>query len=404
MKKCVRLGAACLLVAAAADACSCVPSPVCKSMWSADAVLTARAIAKGNGDGTNISFTLQVQEVLRGAAPSTVEVWTARQDAMCGYPFQIGIEYLVFMRREGGRLVTGLCTGTKPVADAGEDLNYLLRAGRLPATLSPRPSYVYGRVKLLDRWPMRGTTVLARGDNGDEEHAVTGDNGEFNFYDLPSGRYEVVVEGAARKRVDLTAGSCTDLAIQSRAVAELWGRLLTSGGEPEPASEVRLEPWAGTDLHASTTGKDGRFQFQAPPGRYYLTARPAGEGTVVYYPGVTSRQDATPVDLRTDAGVTGIWFRMPERAVRVVTGKVENESGRPVEKATVYWGGEAANGKGLTGEDGGFRLETTAGRLEVWAETAVCPGVRSLRVRLNGGEATPVLLRLSCGSKPGTGQ
>lgn len=401
MEECVRLGAACLVVATAAYACSCLPAPVCRSMWSADAVFTAKAVAKVDAS----VFTLQVGEVFRGATPATVEVSTSSRDAMCGYPFQIGHDYLVYAQRNSGRLVTGLCSGTKRTADAGQDLPYLRRAGRWPAALSPRPSYVFGRVSLLDRWPVRGAAVVARKEGGAEERAATGENGDFDFYDLPSGRYEIVVEEAGRKKVEVAAGSCVEVPVNSRAAAELWGRLFRTDGGPDPGSELRLEPATPTGEYlTSTPNKDGTFQFQAPPARYYLAAKPAGESAVIYYPGVQSKQDATPLDLRAGTGVSGVWFHLPSRAVQVVTGRVVDEAGRPIRNATVFWGGESRNGTGLSGDDGEFRFETAPGRLEIWAEATACPGVRSMKLRVAGGETTSVQIRLACGSETGADQ
>jgi hypothetical protein len=66
---------------------------------------------------------LDAIESWKGAAGHDIELWTGRGGGDCGYEFQLAEAYLVFARRTpNGRLVTGLCTNTRPLAEAVTEL------------------------------------------------------------------------------------------------------------------------------------------------------------------------------------------------------------------------------------------------------------------------------------------
>lgn len=78
------------------------------------------------GDGKQIRFHVRTpfkQEEEK--APESIEVWTPFGE--CGYDFQPGETYLVYADEdeETSVLSTGVCTRTRRVSDAGEDLAYL---------------------------------------------------------------------------------------------------------------------------------------------------------------------------------------------------------------------------------------------------------------------------------------
>ena len=78
------------------------------------------------GDGKQIRFRVKSsfkQEEESGEG--SLEVWTPFGD--CGYDFQIGETYLVYADddEETSVLTTGVCTRTKRLSDAGDDLAYL---------------------------------------------------------------------------------------------------------------------------------------------------------------------------------------------------------------------------------------------------------------------------------------
>ena len=73
--------------------------------------------------GKRIRF--KVRTVFRGKEEETLEVWTPFGD--CGFNFQVGETYLVYADddEESDVMTTGVCTRTRRLSDAGDDLAYL---------------------------------------------------------------------------------------------------------------------------------------------------------------------------------------------------------------------------------------------------------------------------------------
>ncbi len=59
----------------------------------------------------------------KGTEEPKVKVNTATNDAVCGYPFKAGREYLIYGKRDRhGEFHASLCSGTKLINDAAGDL------------------------------------------------------------------------------------------------------------------------------------------------------------------------------------------------------------------------------------------------------------------------------------------
>jgi hypothetical protein len=114
---------ACLRLAlwpASADACSCAgPGSACAAVGRADTVFVGRVVSSSVGQ-----VDLAVVEPLRG-----VQDWQVRINngpGNCAYGFTTGESYLVYTyRTPDGQMWTSMCSRTRPVADAAEDLAYL---------------------------------------------------------------------------------------------------------------------------------------------------------------------------------------------------------------------------------------------------------------------------------------
>jgi hypothetical protein len=82
---------------------------------------------------------MKVSDVFRGEIGEGVDVFTSTSSASCGYEFSRGGTYLVYAYRQPstGRWGTGICSRTRPVDKAGEDLAYLraMRRGDMLSTL-----------------------------------------------------------------------------------------------------------------------------------------------------------------------------------------------------------------------------------------------------------------------------
>ncbi len=145
--------------------CSCVePRPPEEAFVQADAVFVAQVTGDGNSlwdriqkdiaqaynqfvpplphtlvtrlYERNISF--EVQDSWQGVATTQITVRTGQGGGDCGYGFQQDKPYLVYAHESpDGSLYTSICSRTAPLANAGEDLDYLQTVPKLELTNSP---------------------------------------------------------------------------------------------------------------------------------------------------------------------------------------------------------------------------------------------------------------------------
>jgi hypothetical protein len=135
----------------------------------------------------------------RGSQPSNVSVLTAGSGAACGYTFKEGQRYLVYASRntQTPELVTGICSRTRSLAEAADDLQFLqtLSApsdrGRLYGTvthwerdISTRQPRDYGAVPNV-RVNVRGVDMVV--------DTRTDDAGRYEVR-LPPGTYAVTFQ------------------------------------------------------------------------------------------------------------------------------------------------------------------------------------------------------------------
>lgn len=121
-----------LVGARAARACSCLPPAP-----PGDAASRAAAVFEGRTFGARreqneLRFSFEVTRVWKGEVAPSVEVVTAIHSAACGRSFELGVPYVVYASaRDDGTLVDNLCSRSRMVADAVEDLD-TLGVGRPP--------------------------------------------------------------------------------------------------------------------------------------------------------------------------------------------------------------------------------------------------------------------------------
>jgi hypothetical protein len=74
----------------------------------------------------NLSVTFKVKESWKRVKGRTVSVITSPSAANCGYNFQVGESYLVYVEYlSGENMLTSFCSRTRRILDAVEDLNVL---------------------------------------------------------------------------------------------------------------------------------------------------------------------------------------------------------------------------------------------------------------------------------------
>jgi len=121
------------LMPGAARACTCLPPPPpAEALADADAVFLGKVarIATAPAEANRLArvrVTFVVREAWKGVGAVYTDVYTARDGASCGYGFRKEETYLVYAYAgDGGRtLQTSLCTRTRPLDQAAEDLAVL---------------------------------------------------------------------------------------------------------------------------------------------------------------------------------------------------------------------------------------------------------------------------------------
>jgi len=139
-------------------ACTCaLPGPPAEELAKSTAVFAGKVIGLNMPIGRVIRstdpvrVTFRVYAVWKGPAHDRLVVTTARGGASCGYPFSRGSEYLVYARGTASSLETGICSRTRLLSAAGEDLAALGRGTALPTEHPVRstPGRVLERVIVL---------------------------------------------------------------------------------------------------------------------------------------------------------------------------------------------------------------------------------------------------------------
>lgn len=120
--------------AAPALACTCAaPDGAADGLKRSTAVFRGRVseisrsfwdrIGLTNSGGHRVKFA--VVRHWKGTTSKTVEVATRLSGEACGFPFEVNKEYLVYLVVEPKDIQTGICTGTKHIADAEHEMKQL---------------------------------------------------------------------------------------------------------------------------------------------------------------------------------------------------------------------------------------------------------------------------------------
>jgi hypothetical protein len=197
-----------LLLPSRADACSCVGGlPICQTFWEADAVFAGEVLSIDPvPDGADPAFSrkrvrFQVQETWRGGVEGVVEIRTGAGGGDCGYRFERGETYLVYAHGHEGTLSTSICTRTKKLAAATEDLQYIRTALQAEAT-----GHIYGTVRRQQSRTTGEPDRVAAGYKvtlSNDKRTWTSETnaeGRFEFTGIPAGTYAITLGTSSTER------------------------------------------------------------------------------------------------------------------------------------------------------------------------------------------------------------
>jgi hypothetical protein len=408
-------------------ACSCAETrPTCEEFGSAKAVFIGKVIgakeqrqARGD-DGSTTTYDVgeiyfKVEETFLGVKGARVVIHSGTGGGDCGYWFRRGQRYLVYAYGESlEALGTNICTRTRLLANAEEDLEFLRNLPR-----KGTGARIYGSVAAAlkdpksSAWrtptPLEGVTVKIEGPQRTFD-AVTDSKGEYELTGLPAGSYKVhaVVPDYYRqdeywmRKIELNDRGCAREDFFAQNDSGITGHVFKPDGTPLAKANVELMPVereAIQRLSGDETWADEKGEYEleeVPPGRYLLginlSSSPDDEQPYprTFYPGVTDRSRATVIEIGLGQKLKDIDIHLPPQAIaHLVRGFVVWPDGSLAKAVDIYledvdYPGWCVNGcAGKTEEQGRFELRGFAGykyRVVSTAERSPADGKENVNV------------------------
>jgi hypothetical protein len=357
------------LSAASASACSCagVQTP-CHAFGEASAVFVGTVIENkfvrtkdGDFEHEMRSVRLSIDTPFRGVEGAEVEVTTGMGGGDCGFNFRQSQQYLVYAHAYEGKLSTSICSRTRLVANAQEDLTYLrgLPEAKPGVTISGKVVANKRNEKGgYDETPVAGATVTIEGKTNGQ--GQTDAKGQYRVESLPAGDYLVKLnvpeglssQGEPEEKLSLINRSCSVVNFWLQPDSQLSGRVLNPQGLPVSNAVIFLhefdkERYQG-HWDSEHSDKDGKYIFRRmPAGRYVLQIRFDGSTSqqspfpTIYYPGVSEMSQAKVITIAEGQRVETYDLEVPALPLsHEVEGEVAWSNGSPASNVRVsYTGG-----------------------------------------------------------------
>lgn len=385
-----------------AKACSCMESgPPCQAYWPASAVFTGQVIqvTTFTSDQENLPGYQQklvrfaVSQTFRGVSGMTVETITGNGGGDCGYPFEVGQSYLVYAYsdQKNNKLHASICSRTRLLSEAGEDLEYLqnLTRGQGGGTIfGSVGSFRNVKSGYQPPRPLPNVRITVEGSRGSSD-VLTDDKGEYRLAGLFPGAYKVRItppEGLwvadGERKVEIQDRGCAFVRFGLLPRTSLSGKVLDENGEP--ASKIRIDLVPSNqigerqqkDTLSIVADDNGRFEFNAiPPGEYFLGIRLSRLALLTFpyprtfYPSTQDLSKADAIAIREGTSLEGYDLQLTEKLrSRMIEGVVLWPDGRGVSDARIcaeeveHVEGSSCNNDGLkVEEDGRFSFSGLEG-------------------------------------------
>jgi hypothetical protein len=357
-----------------ASACSCAgPGAPCQDYGRATAVFIGTPISVRTAEQTStrspgeidwlpVTFKFTLEQSFLGVESREVEVSTGRGGGDCGYNFKLGNRYVVYAYRSQNRLATSICSRTKLLEDAKEDVDFLrsLSSRAAGITIQGRVERVLHNVAKGDSapaGPLADIALIVEG-GGERREVRTEQDGNYQLTGLAPGKFKVTVQlpddlttYKAEQELTVADRGCAAVSYQVFDNGRLSGTVLDAEGQPVPRVLVALMDADHPDVEKSwgkleRSDDQGRYSFSAlPPGKYLLALNlnrypqpddPTDAYPRTYYPGVTDVAKAQIIMLGHGENVRDRNLLLPtRRAPSVIHGKVVWDDGTPVAKAGI---------------------------------------------------------------------
>lgn len=220
-------------------ACSCAEQAPCQAYDAASVVFIGTVIdsrpikvTQDNYERDRMAVRLSVDSAFRGVTGSEVELTTGLGGGDCGFGFVKARQYLVYAYERGGKLSTGICSRTRDISRAAEDLNYIQGLAKAKPGATIIGKVIRRQQKKnggYENLPLAGVTIIINDEPGRELKSDV--NGQFRIEGLPAGSYEVKVSppkelqvaGTTEQKVTVTERGCAIVDFWLEPIAEATG-------------------------------------------------------------------------------------------------------------------------------------------------------------------------------------
>jgi hypothetical protein len=339
-----------------------------------------------------------------------IEIVTGSGEGDCGYEFQTSVDYVVYAyKNREGRLETNICSRTRTLADAAEDMEYFRAMSNAPETGEIRV-----RTGLPDTPGNAGATIIAEGA-GSRYSALSDGAGNAIFTGLSPGEYTIHAESDGDlpddPKVELHAKGCLDLTLFR--TLRITGRVTTRSGMPASRVEVQLRSTQDIPGNGVMTDSEGHYELRIDrAGQYYLGVSlnhtPTQDTPYPrwFYPGTEDPASATKVDFSGRPEVRTYDLTLPDRQLeRAIEGIVLRTDGQPMPRAvvTVFDSSKTVVAQAFAGPDGRFSLHVFGGTpyrlLAAWLGNTPADAVSAAPLDIHP-DSNPLSVRLTL-SQPG---
>jgi len=384
-----------------ADACSCVRAETCEYASRADSVFVGKVVDVAEVVRTVKSRVLPVggdweeevrqehrqvskmliEESFLGREAKEILIETELSSS-CAFPLSLGATYMAYAHKSDTtqNLMTGFCSGTKPILHAAKELEELRAERGKLSTVSGKVGFgTFGRLdpRQLKKFGVTSVRLIGTGSTKQEN---IGSDGTFRFRGVPSGEYRLevllpeslIVDGEYNEEIaeeleikdqrlfSVSGIGCVMKQLPIRENGRITGRLLDERGGPIEDVQVTAipigkdgkpirqdEPCYDTDTCVSSK-EDGTYVIKGlKPGRYLIGIRlddyicndcADSEYKKTLYPGVASETRATPIVVGFGNLVEKIDLKLTSRYVqRKINGIVVFKDGRPAANINVRY-------------------------------------------------------------------
>jgi hypothetical protein len=341
----------------------------------------------------------EVAQIFRGELTEKAEIVTGWGGGDCGYQFNDGETYLVYVRRnkQDQRLYTSICTRTRPISQAADDLDYI----RNLSNMNPG-AVIFGKVNKHNykakegedfSLPVSSANLIIEGESLRIE-TRTDEQGGYRITGLAPGAYKVKLKvpngmmsdgvrggGIVEVKADVVERGCQPVDFHFLPDTRVSGRVVDAVGQPVANFPLHIRG-APSDIRNTNTFRqaksnaEGRFEFDepVPPGDYLLGFRILGsaDGNILpyprtYYPGVPFKSQAGVISVKEGEHLSDIVLRLPPPLSEYsVQGFIVWSDGRPAPSEYIYLGileeGDASGTKTIQADERGhFTLKVYEG-------------------------------------------